>query len=288
MPGLEQYAKYSHPQIPQSNLERWRRWGRYAVNVLFPNEAYVRGNASQELADLIANDYSVLMLYPHLTEDDQARLLSASYRLCPELISLPAYSPVAYHVYDRARPLADKFGITTRGIVTEDTVAKGLNVVDELDEQGHIVLGEDGNPRKIVLPQHFGEREYLTDAAPYLEKQGMVFLAPQGKRDRRLNPSNLRPVEFLLRRLKKDAKVAVVFVGLGFKRVANYDRADFSGLNIRRSFLVTFGPVLTRTQLAQQAQEHSMTIDQYCLYLLGENVPFKYNNLEGKSPDNHG
>lgn len=110
MPEIEQFQKYSDPVITgltQSQIERRRTIGHHLIRPFFPIEIQTRENTQSKLANLVNSGYGVLELYTHLSEDDQFRLLASTYRLWPELISKTAYTPVAHHIYERARPFND-------------------------------------------------------------------------------------------------------------------------------------------------------------------------------------
>ncbi len=276
MPEIEQFQKYSDPVITgltQSQIERRRTIGHHLIRPFFPIEIQTRENTQSKLANLVNSGYGVLELYTHLSEDDQFRLLASTYRLWPELISKTAYTPVAHHIYERARPFNDFFGVISRGIVTEDTIARGKNYVEVGDENGF---------QKVELDSSFGQWDYVKEARFFLENSGLVFVAPQLGRRKTLEQSNKRPVEILLRHLEL-ANIAIVFAGIGFKRVANYQR-DFSGLNVGRDYVIKFGPVLTQDELSQEADNYNLSVDQYCLWQLGQNVPTVYNKIPDPTP----
>lgn len=230
--------------------------------VPFPNETLVRYDAIKQAEEFVKNGYSMLYLYTHGAKDDQIRFLSALWTRSTILRKLDTYTPVAWHVRKETKFMTDMFGIKMRSIVTQDTVDKGLNY--------------DDNGKKI--PLHYGEKDYVIEGRDELRNGGSVLVAPQQGRRNSLEWTDKKPVEFLLHGLDENQKVAIMFVGLGFVNEKNYDR-DFTGLNPFRKFLIKIGPTITREELSQNAKKENMTMDQYVLLQLGENVPTPYNKL---------
>jgi len=279
MPELGAFEKYSDPnltKLSQQQVEKNRALVSKIVRIVCPTEIYTRENTVSKLDQLIDAGYSVLELYNHFCEDDPFRTVAAAFKLWPDLLKKPVYTPLEYYLFNRIVRYTDACGIAARGIVTEDTIAKRGNIIEVIDDSGASEF--------VTLPQNFGGREYIEEAGEILSNQGMVFMAPQQGRRPTLELTDKRPVEFVLRKTEKDAKVAILFAGLGFKNESNYEHKDYSGLNIGRKLKAVFGPVLTRQELTDEAKKLNMTIDQYCLWQLGQNVPTVYNHIPDPTP----
>ncbi|MDX1615444.1 MAG: hypothetical protein R3300_14120 [Candidatus Promineifilaceae bacterium] len=239
---------------------RWRlrRWVARPAGWLMPGRLDDPHRALAQSEGLNAQGYGIVLLINHFSTRDSLQALQLLFA-SPVFSRRPILAPVAFHQYGRygalIRFLARRLGLQLCPIVTGGTVKR---------------LGASYQ-RGQGLPA------YLQAAAGCLAQGGIILLAPQGGRRRRLGRPRGRPVGNLLAYAKRHgvSDVALLLLGLGLSEAEDYDDPSLRGYNLGRVYDLHLGQLITLQQLTQQGLRLRQ-IDAWVFERLAELVPTAY------------
>lgn len=184
--------------------------------------------------ELLKNGYGLIVIINHWSLKDPPIIIDELFRL-EDFRNRMIVVPIAYHMDSSIlRKFFKINGVTSKPIVTENTVTKGKNNGRELND---------------------GMIEYLDESIKLLKNGGIVVMAPQGTRMSHLGEPNKTTVGTFMAKARGKGleNYAFLIVGLGIKDVDNYSKK--SGLNLLNKYTVKFGPCLTGEEVLTEAEK---------------------------------
>lgn len=248
---LEQVAEVLALANPMHYLSLRQRRDLYGVisSAVFPSEVRDPNGSLQRAEQLLDEGYSLAVATRHFSNADFF-VLAGTYRRNSSITQngdgeRHIIIPLAYHMQGPgAKGLFEFFGVTAKTIVTEETVKKGKNK----------------NPSGKELKEGYGFLGYAKTSADELEHGGLVFMAPSATRRALHEPWEKKPIEVLVNLTEQSNKTAFMTVGLDMVRANDY--AKRRGYNLFRKFIVTMGPLYTKQQLLEEAEQRGISVDR--------------------------
>jgi hypothetical protein len=248
---------------PDTNTAFIRWYGRYPLDILLPYTVEEMENLREAERLMQQEGFGLVVIINHFSKRDAVDVIKAILFRSQIIRERPIIAPIAYHQKKSwVEALGNVFRVKLSGIVTQDTIERGLN---------------DG------LPLNRGLDRFIADGLEVIRHGGTMVIAPQTKRRERLKLPEIPTIGYLTIQAERHGinNVAYLFVGVGIPGVTDYREETVGGINMLRRYSIRVGDTLTQQALLEEAAGNAHNIDAVVMKHLATIVPPEY-----RSPDN--
>ena len=255
------------PRISETPTEDKRLFTANSLEKIW--HADIDPNTKPELhqtLSLMRKGYNGIILINHFDKSNFLVLMHTFMRYSETFRKLQIVIPIAHHQnLPQVQALANFTNIMFTPLVTEDTIK-----ASQKRRATHKPLAEWER-----LPLGSGYKEYLEAAREVFREQGLVVVAPRGRREAAMHPFVGNPIEHLLKKSPVDKPIFILPVGIEISGVTDYSRV--SGYNLGKNSILRFGSPLTAEQLPPfRKRSNSGKVDQIAYKSLYDLTPTSY------------
>ena len=236
--------------LPPPNIPLRRKIAATIVDVPFPHEIIaIHDNAIDRAVTLMQEEgYGLIALFNHSNKRDPEEVYKDLMLLHPYFRQLEFNIPVGDHqMKSYMPPIANFTGLTVSRVFTPDS------------------LKHYRNNRLPLPPKHQIKRqfaEYTETSVQTLEIGGVVLLAPQGGRDRRLRPFHaFGPIQNIVSAAneREFTKIAFLVIGVGEKNRTDYEIEN--SLLAGKTFTLEIAPCITLSEIEKEVTRRNALLD---------------------------